>query len=256
MRAVLTGFGVTFAISASRSFAPGSVCFASTTITLVWPTMIVTLPPAPPSAAQTSGLICFIAIGGGAGAYVACCAAPIAARAISPTRTRTEEGIRGGFMVSSLSRPALYHQRSCGSRCCRVEGNLVRCLGLRHRAKLGHETDQIEVASFVDDEALGVDPDELGAFEREPLAACRDRPVRPRQWTGLTARERPFHRDRVARYQRPGGLETTSGKPFEEASQVFLGGFLALDRLGQVGLGVDAVLRIKGHQSPNVFLVE
>src|SRR3954468_14606967 len=71
MNTVLTGFGVIFAISASRSFAPDSVCFASTTITLVFATMIVLLPPAPPRAAHTSGLSIFMVIGGGA-----CCARP------------------------------------------------------------------------------------------------------------------------------------------------------------------------------------
>src|SRR5262245_44434951 len=256
MRAVFTGLGVIFAISASRSLAPGSVCFASTTITLLWPTMIVTLPPAPPSAAQMFGLICFIAIGGGAGACVACCAAPIAARAISPTSTRTEEGIRDGFMVSSLFTartvpPAVVRFTMLSRR-----KNLVRRLGLRQRAKLRQETDQIEVASFVDDEALGVDPDKLGAFERQALAACRDRPGRPRQRTSLTARERPFHRDRVARHQGLVGPETTIGKRLEETSQVFLRRFLARDRLRQVGLSVDAVLRVEGHQAPDVLLVE
>ena len=64
--AVLTGFGVILAISASRSFAPGSVCLASTTITPVFPMMIVLFPPAPPSPAHTSGFSIFIVIGGGA----------------------------------------------------------------------------------------------------------------------------------------------------------------------------------------------
>src|SRR6266850_2448073 len=72
MMAVVTGFGVILAISASRSFAPASVCLASTTITPVLPTIIVLLPPAPPRPAHTSGFNCFMVIGGGAGG--ACCA--------------------------------------------------------------------------------------------------------------------------------------------------------------------------------------
>src|SRR4030095_2523948 len=69
MKTVFTGFGVILAISASRSFAPASVCLASTTITLVLPMMIVLLPPDPPRPAQTSGFSIFMLIGGGA-----CCA--------------------------------------------------------------------------------------------------------------------------------------------------------------------------------------
>src|SRR5215467_8095489 len=66
MIAVFTGFGVILAISASRSFAPASVCFASTTMTLVLPMMIVLFPPAPPRPAHTSGCNIFIVIDGGA----------------------------------------------------------------------------------------------------------------------------------------------------------------------------------------------
>src|SRR5690242_16186730 len=69
MKTVFTGFGVILAISARRSFAPASVCFASTTMTLVLPTMIVLLPPAPPRPAHTFGFSIFMVIGGGA-----CCA--------------------------------------------------------------------------------------------------------------------------------------------------------------------------------------
>src|SRR2546428_236719 len=57
MMAVATGLGVILAISASRSFAPASVCLASTTMTLVLPMMIVLFPPAPPRPAHTSGFI-------------------------------------------------------------------------------------------------------------------------------------------------------------------------------------------------------
>src|SRR5215510_2088131 len=98
MIAVLTGLGVSFAISASRSLAPGSVCLASTTITLVWPTMIVTLPPAPPSAAQTFGLSCLMVIGGGAGAWAGCCAAAVDGRVPKPARIRTGESRRNDFI--------------------------------------------------------------------------------------------------------------------------------------------------------------
>src|SRR5262249_16946020 len=72
MMAVVTGFGVIFAISASKLFAPASVCLASTTMTLVLPMIIVLLPPAPPRPAQTSGFNCFMVIGGGA---CGCCCA-------------------------------------------------------------------------------------------------------------------------------------------------------------------------------------
>src|SRR5262245_23015348 len=106
MIAVLTGFGVSFAISASRSLAPGSVCLASTTITLVWPTMIVTLPPAPPSAAQTFGLSCLIVIGGGAGAWAGCCAAADVARVPKPARIRTGVDRLSDFIAVPLYRTA------------------------------------------------------------------------------------------------------------------------------------------------------
>src|SRR5438874_4348808 len=72
MMAVVTGFGVIFAISASRSLAPASVCLASTTMTPVLPMMIVLFPPAPPRPAQTSGFSIFMVIGGGA--CGGCCA--------------------------------------------------------------------------------------------------------------------------------------------------------------------------------------
>src|SRR5215813_116358 len=97
MSAVLTGLGVILAISASRSFAPGSVCLASTTMTLVLPTMIVTLPPAPPNAAHTSGLTCFIVIGGGAGACGGCCAAAVVTRVGTPITARTRETVHKDF---------------------------------------------------------------------------------------------------------------------------------------------------------------
>src|SRR5262249_529837 len=71
MIAVVTGFGVILAISARRSFAPASVCLASTTMTPVLPIMIVLFPPDPPSPAHTSGFNIFILIGGGGGG--ACC---------------------------------------------------------------------------------------------------------------------------------------------------------------------------------------
>src|SRR5215831_12220821 len=66
MMAVVTGFGVIFAICASRSFAPASVCLASTTMTPVLPMMIVLFPPAPPRPTHTSGLSIFIVSVGGA----------------------------------------------------------------------------------------------------------------------------------------------------------------------------------------------
>src|SRR5438094_9007519 len=72
MMAVVTGFGVILAICASRSFAPASVCLASTTMTPVLPMMMVLFPPAPPRPAHTSGFSIFIVIGGGA--CGACCA--------------------------------------------------------------------------------------------------------------------------------------------------------------------------------------
>ena len=89
MMAVVTGFGVILAISASRSFAPASVCLASTTMTPVLPMMMVLLPPAPPRPAHTSGFSCFIVIGGGC---CGCCAmadvasVPSAAIVASPKR--------------------------------------------------------------------------------------------------------------------------------------------------------------------------
>src|SRR5262245_52252277 len=82
MIAVVTGFGVILAIWASRSFAPASVCFASTTMTPALPMMIVLFPPEPPRPAQTSGFNIFIVIGGGGGgACGACCALPKVASA-------------------------------------------------------------------------------------------------------------------------------------------------------------------------------
>ena len=89
MIAVLTGFGVTFAISASRSFAPASVCFASTTMTLVLPMMIVLLPPAPPRPTHTSGLSCFIVIGGGCCGCCACAGTVNQIKASIPSEGRT-----------------------------------------------------------------------------------------------------------------------------------------------------------------------
>src|SRR5205823_4832023 len=82
MMAVVTGFGVILAISASRSFAPASVCLASTTMTPVLPMMIVLFPPAPPRPAYTSGFSIFIVIGGGA---CGCCAQPKPASAYKTT---------------------------------------------------------------------------------------------------------------------------------------------------------------------------
>src|SRR5262249_3723984 len=79
MIAVVTGFGVILAISASRSFAPASVCLASTTMTPVLPMMIVLLPPAPPRPAHTSGFSIFMVIGAGVCA-ARCCARPAGAR--------------------------------------------------------------------------------------------------------------------------------------------------------------------------------
>src|SRR5262245_6219621 len=55
---VFTGFGVILAIASSSSFAPTADCLGSTTMTLVWPMMIVLLPfapPRPPNAAHTFG---------------------------------------------------------------------------------------------------------------------------------------------------------------------------------------------------------
>src|SRR6266446_1321291 len=77
--AVVTGLGVILAISASRSFAPASVCLASTTMTLVLPMIMVLLPPAPPRPTHTSGFNCFIVSGGGG-----CCAMADGASAPSP----------------------------------------------------------------------------------------------------------------------------------------------------------------------------
>src|SRR6185295_12067974 len=86
MMAVVTGFGVILAISASRSFAPASVCLASTTMTLVLPMMIVLFPPEPPRPAHTSGVSIFIVIGGGAAGAGGCCRA-LAEIASPPYRT-------------------------------------------------------------------------------------------------------------------------------------------------------------------------
>src|ERR1051326_6847349 len=98
MKTVFTGFGVILAIWARRSFAPGSVCFASTTMTLVWPMMIVLLPPAPPSAAHTSGFSIFIVIGGGA-----CCATAEMERAPHKNAATPRQKIFDFDMVVVLS---------------------------------------------------------------------------------------------------------------------------------------------------------
>src|SRR5437016_3665850 len=114
--AVVTGLGVILAISASRSFAPASVCLASTTMTPVLPMMIVLFPPAPPMPAHTSGFSIFIVIGGGAGG--ACCAVPEMASA--PPTTMASQMQRGfTFDIALvLSGPELYYvlpKLSCGS---------------------------------------------------------------------------------------------------------------------------------------------
>src|SRR6187455_502513 len=88
MKTVDTGFGVILAISARRSFAPASVCLASTTSTLVLPMTMVTLPPAPPSAVYTSGLSCLIVSGGGAGAWAVAGAGTASRAAAADTHTR------------------------------------------------------------------------------------------------------------------------------------------------------------------------
>src|SRR5215467_15489193 len=86
MKTVFTGFGVILAISASRSFAPGSVCFASTTITLFFAMIIVLLPPAPPRPTQTSGFNIFM-VSFGAG----CCAHADTAKILPANRAIAEQ---------------------------------------------------------------------------------------------------------------------------------------------------------------------
>src|SRR2546426_9759895 len=101
MMAVVTGLGVILAIWARRSFAPASVCLASTTMTPVLPMMIVLFPPAPPRPAHTSGFSIFIVIGGG-GAGGACCA--VANVASAPFTTMANPKQRGfTFDIEDLS---------------------------------------------------------------------------------------------------------------------------------------------------------
>src|SRR6266704_1470500 len=105
MMAVATGFGVILAISASRSFAPASVCLASTTITLVLPMMIVLLPPAPPRPAHTSGFSIFMVSGGGA-----CCAMAEMERAPHNNTATPRQRIFGFDIVVVLSWKGLYYR--------------------------------------------------------------------------------------------------------------------------------------------------
>src|SRR5437016_3095122 len=105
MKTVFTGFGVILAISASKSFAPASVCLASTTITLVLPMMIVLLPPAPPRPAHTSGFNILMVSGGGG-----CCAMVEMERALHNSTATPRQRIFEFDIVVVLSWKGLYYR--------------------------------------------------------------------------------------------------------------------------------------------------